>query len=178
MKKEIKEIIEIPQGISCEYKDNMIICKKGELEIAREIKAPYISVLINNNKINISSKKGNKTQFKIIFSHIAHLKNIFKGLEEKFTYKLEAVNVHFPMTLKVENNKLVINNFLGEKVPRYAEIVSGVDVSVKGNYIAVSSHDRESAGQTAANIEKSTKIKSRDRRVFQDGIYITQKPGE
>ena len=178
MKHQIKETLEIPQGISCEYKDNTLFFKKDSLEIARKIKSPNISISLENNKINFISKKGNKNQFKIISSNIAHIKNIFKGLENKFIYKLEAVNVHFPMTLKVENEKLVINNFLGEKVPRYAEIDKGVDVAVKGNQITVSSHDKEAAGRTAANIERSTKIKSRDRRVFQDGCYITQKPGE
>jgi len=35
----------------------------------------------------------------------------------------------------------------------------------------------EDAGQTAANIERATKIKGFDPRVFQDGIYIIEKPG-
>ncbi len=178
MKHQIKETVEVPQGISFHYKDNTLFFKKDNLEIARRIKFPSISILVEGNKINFVSKKGNKNQFKIISSYVAHLKNIFRGLEDKFVYKLEAVNVHFPMTLKVENEKLVINNFLGEKVPRYAEIANGVDVSLKGNQITVSSHDKEAAGRTAANIERSTKIRSRDRRVFQDGIYITQKPRE
>ena len=42
------------------------------------------------------------------------------------------------------------------------------DVVVKGA-------DREKVGQTAANIESACKIKKRDRRVFQDGIYIVSK---
>ena len=102
---------------------------------------------------------------------------MFKGLDEKFVYKLQSCNVHFPMTLKVEKNKLIISNFLGEKTPRHAEILSGVDVEIKGQNITISSHDKESAGHTAANFEKATKIKNRDRRIFQDGIFIVEKPG-
>ena len=103
---------------------------------------------------------------------------MFKGINEKFAYKLEACNVHFPMTLKIEGNKLAINNFLGEKTPRHAEILPNVDVDIKGQVITLTSHDKEAAGQTAANFEKATKVRNRDRRIFQDGIYITQKPGD
>ncbi len=102
---------------------------------------------------------------------------MFSGLQEEFVYKLEAANVHFPMTLKVDSGFLIITNFLGEKFPRKAKILHSVDVEVKGNLITISSHDKESAGQTAANIERATKVRDRDRRVFQDGCYIVERPG-
>jgi large subunit ribosomal protein L6 len=44
--------------------------------------------------------------------------------------------------------------------------------------VTVSGSDREKVGQTAANIEMACKIKKRDRRVFQDGIYIVSKGEE
>ena len=109
-------------------------------------------------------------------AQLAHLKNIFLGLNERFVYELEVCNVHFPMTVKVDGSKLIINNFLGEKVPRVAQIVSGVEVKIEGSKIKLMSVDIEKAGQTAANIEKASTVRNKDRRIFQDGIFITKKP--
>jgi large subunit ribosomal protein L6 len=81
------------------------------------------------------------------------------------------------MTVKIEGDKFKIKNFLGEKIERTAMICPNTKVSIKGNIVEVSSVDIEKAGQTAANIEIATKIRNRDRRVFQDGIFITEKPG-
>lgn len=178
MKRRIVEEIEIPAGVSCEFADNVIKCKKGGVELSREINTPRIKTLIKDNKVVFECESGNKNDFKIMKSNLAHVNKMFLGLEKEFVYKLESCNVHFPMTLKVEGDRVAINNFLGEKTSRYARILPGVKVEVKGAKITVSSADRDAAGHTAANLEKATKIRNRDRRIFQDGIFITEKPVE
>ena len=170
------EEIEIPSGISCEFVDHILKCKKDSNELSRKVDIPGIKVKVKGDKIIFECERSNKNEFKIIKSYIAHLKNMFLGLKQPFVYKLEACNVHFPMTLKIEKNNFIIGNFLGEKIPRFAKILPGVNVEVNGQKIIISSHDKESAGQTAANFEKATKIKNRDRRVFQDGIFLVERP--
>lgn len=177
MQHKIEEIIEIPKGISCEIVDSSIICKTSTTTLSHRISSPHIKALIAGNTIKLICEKGNKRQFKEIKSHIAHIKNLFEGAQHPFVYTLEACNVHFPMTLKVEGEKVVINNFLGERTPRSAKIFPSVNVEIKGAKITVSAHNRELAGQTAAAIERATKVRSRDRRVFQDGIFIVSRPG-
>ena len=54
----------------------------------------------------------------------------------------------------------------------------GVEVVIDKAEITVSSVDKELAGQAAANFEIVTKIRGRDKRVFQDGIYIINKAGK
>jgi large subunit ribosomal protein L6 len=176
MKKQFIESLDIPEGITCNFADSTLVCKKGSLELSKEFKIPNVNLEVKDSKLILSSKAGSKREFKMIKSAIAHINNLFKGLKNKFVYHLEACNLHFPMTLKVDKNELVINNFLGEKVPRRAKIKKNVEIEVNGYKITLTSTDREAAGQTAANIEKATKITYRDRRIFQDGIFITAKP--
>jgi large subunit ribosomal protein L6 len=136
-------------------------------------------VKVNGDKIMITSKKITKREKKILYSIKAHIKNAIEGLGAGFKYKLQAVSVHFPMTLEHDktNNVILVKNFLGEKKPRSINIIPGVEVKLIKDVIELSSPDIEKAGQVAANIEKGTKIRLRDRRVFQDGIFITEKPG-
>jgi len=177
MKIKIHETLQIPEGIECSFAQKKLVCKKDSLEVSRSIDIPGIDVEVKGSILSFIAKKANKKELKKIKSQSAHVRNMFSGLSNKFVYKLEACNVHFPMTLKVDSGFLVINNFLGEKISRKAKILPGVDIEVKGAKITLSSYDMELAGQTAANIEKATKIKNRDRRIFQDGIFITEKPG-
>ena len=176
MKKELSESFAIPDGITCSIEAKKITCKKGGVELSRSFAIPSIEFTLQGNMLTLKAQKGNKNDWKKLKSTVAHIQNIFEGLSKKFVYTLEACNVHFPMTLKADKGKLVINNFLGEKVPRSAVILPNVEMEIKGVKITLSSHDREAAGQTAANIEKATKIRYRDRRIFQDGIFITSKP--
>lgn len=178
MKQKLEEKIKIPEGVSCVYENGVMKCSKGSTSVEKKIKIPESEIKVHGSEISIACKKGNKNHYKKIMSAAAHLRNLFRGLEEKFTYNLEICHVHFPMTVKVEGNKVLISNFFGEKQPRVCEVLKEVHVDIKGSKIIVSSHDKESAGQTAANLERATRLTGRDRRIFQDGIYITSKPGD
>jgi len=127
MKKKMSQSIKIPEGISCIYTDKVLSCRNGSIEVRREIKEPQINVKVEDSTISLTCEKGNKNHYKKILSYVAHIENMFKGLKNKFVYKLESVNVHFPMTFKIDKGLLVISNFLGEKVPRHAKIMPNVD---------------------------------------------------
>jgi len=172
MKVDFTEEIGIPEGIELSLADKNL--KMNGKELRKKI-PNKIEAKIEGNKLIVNAKKATKKEKKIFYTTIAHIKNILSGQKENYIYKLQICNVHFPITLKVEKNFLAINNFLGEKTPRFAKILPNVKVDIKGNKITVSSNDKEAAGQTAANIEKSTHVRNRDRRVFQDGIFLTER---
>jgi large subunit ribosomal protein L6 len=178
MKKKLERIIEIPSGIQISFNNEEFIIKSSGKEIKKKIELNGIKVVIENNLLKLSSDNATRRESKMIGTTWAHINNMIKGMNEEFVYKLEICNIHFPMNVKVEGDKIIIKSFLGEKVPRKAKIMPDTKVEIKGNLITVSSYNLEFAGQTASNIEKATKLVGRDRRVFQDGIFITEKCGE
>lgn len=177
MKQAITETYTFPEGFSAQLTEGMLTVNKSGKSLSRTLVRPLITSSLKGNELTIAAPKGSKIQLKEVRSLIAHVKNLVRGLQNKFVYQLEACNVHFPMTLKVDGKKLVINNFLGEKTPRFARIEDNVDVEVKGAKVTVSSHDIEAAGRTVSLIERATNVRNRDRRVFQDGIFLTERPG-
>jgi large subunit ribosomal protein L6 len=88
---------------------------------------------------------------------------------------MKIVYAHFPMTVKAVGDKVTIENFLGERYPRTAKIVGSAKVQVKGEEVVITGINKEDVGQTMANLEQATKIKGRDPRVFQDGIYFVSR---
>lgn len=105
----------------------------------------------------------------------SHVKNLGGGVTLGFEAKMKVVAAHFPMKVAVKDSTLLIENFLGEKHPRSADLVPGVEAKVDGDFVLLSGPDIELVGQSAANIERATHIRDYDPRVFQDGIYIVER---
>ncbi len=177
MKKEIFQSIEIPEGVETTLEDTTLKVKGPEGENERTFRINFLEFEKKDNKIVIGHKKATKKEKKIINTVASHIRNLMKGVQKKFEYKLKICFSHFPITVEIKEDKVLIKNFLGEKIARESKISNGVDVKIDNDIITVSSVDKESAGQVAANFETATRIRGRDRRVFQDGIFITNKSG-
>ncbi len=177
-KDSLYEEIELPEGVSASVEDGVLTVKKNDKEIKRKL-VSLLDVAVQGNKVVISAERNRKIERKLFGTFKAHVKNMVKGLTEGFEYKLRVSNVHFPMNVSFDgnSNKFTIKNFLGEKKDRIIDTIPGVDVKVNGEDVVITSHDIEKAGQVATNIEKGAKVRGKDRRIYQDGIFIIQKPG-
>ena len=101
---------------------------------------------------------------------------MIKGVEVGFTYKLKIVFSHFPITVKVKDKQVIVDNYFGERSSRVSRIVGETtQVTVSGEDVIVKGPSLENVSQTASNIESSTKIKNKDLRVFLDGVYLYSK---
>ena len=177
MRKEIIQQIEIPEGVEANLEGNKLIVKGEKGENEREFKIGKLDFQKKDNLIIIGHKKATKNEKKLINTISAHIRNMLKGIGEGFEYKLKICSSHFPFTVDIQGKEATVKNFLGEKIPRKVKIPEGAEVNIQGDIITINSNDKESAGQAAANFERSTKIRNKDRRIFQDGIFITNKAG-
>ncbi len=177
MKKELYQKIKIPEGVNVSIEENTIIVKGKDSENKREFNLSGLELKQENGKIIIGSKQATKREKKKMNTIAAHIRNMIKGVQEKFEYTMKVCFSHFPITVEVKEKELIIKNFLGEKKERKARIPQGVDVDIKKDIITITSSDKELAGQAASRIEAATKIRNRDRRIFQDGIYLINKAG-
>ena len=178
MKEDLTREIAIEKGVIAELSGGKLKIKGAKGEISRSFVNPKVSLKVEADKIVLFSPKATKREKRIISSYTSHVKNMVKGVVENHIYKLKICSGHFPMNVSISGEELSIKNFLGEAVPRKVKLIHGVAVKVEGSEIIVSSADKEAAGQAAASIEQLCRITNRDRRVFQDGCYITSKAGK
>jgi len=174
---QVKKEIQILQGVEVNI-DNEISIKGPKGELKRKLFHPLLSITKENDKIVFKTKKEDKKTKMITNTFASHIKNMIKGVTEGFVYELKICSGHFPMSVSTEGENLIIKNFLGEKTQRKARIIPSVNLEIKGDIIKIESTDKEKAGQTAGNIEQAMIIKGRDRRKFQDGIYLINKAGK
>lgn len=174
----VLERVEIPQGVSVEVEGLKVTVKGPKGTLTKDFShMKDVSIRVEEGSVIVETYMVNRRKKALVGTAAAHIRNMIKGVTVGYRYKLKIVFSHFPISVSVDekNKRVVIKNFLGERSDRFAKIYGDVKVKVQGNDIIVEGIDIEAVGLTAASIERATKIKDLDRRVFMDGIYIYEK---
>jgi len=146
---------------------------KGTL--TRDFSHAPISMELNGKNIRVWAEWPRKKEAALVGTVCSHIQNMITGVRKGFTYKLKIVFSHFPISVKVKDKTILIENFTGERTARKARIMGDTQVKVQSEDIIVQGINLEDVSQTAANIEQATKVKRKDPRVFLDGIYVYEK---
>lgn len=173
---EIKKEIEIPEGVEINIEDKDVKAKGPKGELSKNFSDPRFNTLItiekNQNIIIKTNSQKRKIRAMIGTIH-SHIKNMISGVTIGFEYILKITYSHFPIAVSVKDSEIQIRNFLGEKGARKAKIIGDIKVEIKKDEIILNGIDIENLGQTAANIEQACRVSKRDRRIFQDGIFLS-----
>ena len=172
--------VEIPEGIEVKVIDESKIVVKGPLgTVEKDFEGVPVRFWIEDNKVKYEIYRRGKKGYALVNTLASRIRNMFIGVTKGFTYKMKAYYVHFPMSIEVDGEYVLIKNFAGERGVRRAKIMPGVKVEVVKQGmdidVIIKGIDKDAVGQTAANIYLATKIKNKDPRVFLDGIYLYYK---
>lgn len=167
--------ITIPEGVSAEVDGNKVKISGGKGEIKREFKLSHdIKIQKQDSKITVVSESKHRKAKALVGTIIAHIRNMTKGVMEGYIYRMKIVYSHFPMNVKVDGDKVVTQNFIGERTSRIAKIAGNTQVKIEGQDVTVTGIDLEEVGSTASSIEQSCRIVGFDKRRFSDGIYLVK----
>lgn len=171
-----KEEMEIPEGVKVTLDGNHHITVKGPNgKITKDFShVRGIKVSIEGKKIIFSTNFPKSGTLALTKTIINLIKNLIIGVQTNYKYICKVCYSHFPCTVEVKPEKKEIHvvNFLGERAPRVTHYLDNVEVKVEGEDVILIGPDKETLGQTAANIQKCCRIRKKDPRVFQDGVYL------
>jgi large subunit ribosomal protein L6 len=168
--------IQIPDEVSAEVSNLDLTVEGPNGSVTRTLWYPSVTVGVEDDEIVITTDEDDAKTNATVGTFESHVSNMLHGVTEGWEYEMEVYYAHFPMQVDVEGDEVVIENFLGERSERRTPLRGDTEVQVDGEVVTLSGPSKEDVGQTAADIEQLTRVTDKDNRVFQDGVYITQKP--
>ena len=172
---KFEDQVDIPEGVTVKLNKHMLSFVGPLGKTHKSFRSIPVNIKIEEGKIILKTIYTKKRDYAILHTARSIIRNICEGLIIGYTIKMKVVYAHFPITVKVEGKKILIENFQGERAPRSTHIVGNTKVVPKGEDVILTGEVWTDITQTAANIELRTKVKNKDHRVFLDGIYAFEK---
>jgi len=172
---EISKTVQVPDNVDANLEGKKIEVKGTKGSLTRDFSFAPISIEAEGKNIRIWAKWPRKKEAALVGTISSHIQNMITGVTKGYSYKLKIVFSHFPISIKVQDKFVLIENFTGERRARRVKIIGDVKVKLEPEDIIVEGVNLEDVSQTAANIEQATKVRNKDPRVFLDGIYVYEK---
>jgi len=172
-----EETVDVPKGVTFALHGRRLHAKGPLGAVDRPFPSDALELRTGDGtatlKLRLPSHR--KRSQALLRTWAAHLRNLGGSLTVGVEARLKIVAAHFPMKVQVKENHILIENFLGEKHPRSSDLLPGTTARVDGEFVILSGFDFEVVGQSAANIERASRIREYDPRVFQDGVYLVER---
>ena len=174
-KEDGSRTVELPPGVTASVKGRELVMKGPNGSATKVFQRIPVDVEVSGNQVTIKPFTGKKKDVISANTVSSILRAMAHGVTKGYEYRMKVVFAHFPVTVKVKDDWVMVENFMGERSPRLAKILAGCKVTTEGDDIIIKGSSLEQIGQTAANVEQATKIKRKDQRIFLDGIYVYEK---
>jgi large subunit ribosomal protein L6 len=167
--------IEIPSECQVSLEDKTVTVNGPKGSLIRSFPEPQTKIKIEGNELIATTHINRKRSRALVGTVIAHVRNMLVGVQHGYEYEMKIVYSHFPITVDVKDDEVVIKNFIGERGVRTARLIGDVEVRTTEDEVFITGINIEHVSQSAANIQQACKIRDKDRRIFLDGIYVIRK---
>ena len=174
MSRLAKKPILIPEGVSLSLGVGTALVKGplGELSLNFRLE---VSILQDAEGVKISTKKTNKQARSLVGTYASHIKNMIKGVKEKYEKKLILEGVGYKS--EVKGDKLMLA--LGFSHPVEVLIPTTLTVTAEKNLITVKGVSKELVGEFAAKVRSLKKPEPYKGKGFHyEGEVIRRKQGK
>jgi large subunit ribosomal protein L6 len=171
----VENTVEIPENIQLTLEGRKVTVQGPKGKIIKDFTHTKLNIVKEGNSLKLSIENPRRTEAALVGTISAHVKNMIKGVSTGFVYKMKIVFVHFPTSVKVVGKEVYIENFVGERKARIANILGDTKVTIKQDDVILEGIDIDDVSQTAANIQTRAKIRKKDLRKFLDGVYVYSK---
>ncbi len=168
----VENTVEIPENVQLTLEGRKITVQGPKGKIIKDFTHTKLNMSAEGGKLKLSIENPRRTEAALVGTISTHVKNMIKGVTQGWVYKMKIVFVHFPTAVKVVGKEVHIENFVGERKGRVADIVGDTKVTIKQDDVILEGIDIDEVSQTAANIQTRAKIRNKDLRKFLDGIYV------
>ena len=172
---EISKTIQVPDNVDVSLEGKKVYVKGANGSLTRDFSFVTIAIEGEGKKIRVWAKWPRKKEAALVGTITSHIQNMITGVTKGYSYKLKIVFSHFPISVKIQDKFILIENFTGERRARRIKIIGDVKVKIEPEDIIVEGINLEDVSQTAANIEQATRVRGKDPRVFLDGIYVYER---
>ena len=172
---EVSRTIQVPDDVTLNVVGKVINVKGAKGTLSRDFSYATVAIEGEGKNVRISAKWPRKKEAALVGTIYSHINNMIVGVTKGYTYKMKIVFSHFPISIKVQDKSVLIENFTGERRPRKIAIIGDTKVKIEPDDIVLSGANLEQVSQTAANIEQSTRVRGKDPRVFLDGVYTYER---
>ena len=172
---ELNEKIVLPKGVTGKFENGNLLVAGPLGKVTQDFSKIPVFLKVNQDSVEINATGSRRKNRSVIKTAGSLVQNSVNGVTKGFEYKLKVIFAHFPVSVRVQGKRVLIENFYGERSPRVADIIGDCKVEVRGEDLVVNGVSIQDVGQTAANIEQATTVRRKDQRVFLDGVYIYER---
>jgi large subunit ribosomal protein L6 len=167
--------IPIPDNVKVVITKKMLYVEGQLGKTRKDFKKIPVSISVDGKNVLLKSVGTRKHDYAVFNTAQSIIKSLIEGVQKGYTFKMKIVYAHFPITIKIKDGNILVENFQGERAPRVSKIRGDTKVVSKGDDIILTGPVLTDVSQTAASLQQNTKVKNKDHRVFLDGIYLFEK---